>query len=144
LCIITAGVYDMCKEKRYLLLILSFCIILFSIVNIVQYLQSFSQLAKIQDISEITESISKNKPQVIYGENDITPLLSYLTHTPMLGNIVDTNENIFRKGILNKNSMTQHVFQKKTMVLVHGAYYPQSGIDQKVVCGIVDENRIEK
>jgi hypothetical protein len=144
LCVMTAGIYDSFKEKKYSLLILSFCIILFSIVNIVQYLQSFSQLAKIQDISEITESIFKNKPQVIYGENDITPLLSYLTHTPMLGNIVDTNENIFRKGILNKNTMTHDLFQKKTMVVVHGAYYPEAGIDQKVVSGIVDENKIEK
>ncbi|MDP3941597.1 MAG: hypothetical protein Q8Q49_04805 [bacterium] len=113
-------------------------------INLSTYITSFRSQQKITNISELTDEITKQHPATLYGINSLTPALSYLTETPLLNGIIDTNENIFRKGFLDKKIMTEQAVQKHALIIANGAVYPESGINYPLLGGIFDEQIVAK
>lgn len=119
-------------------------LIIFLSTNIFAYMSSYKDLGKISNLPLILETIEKQKPSALYGVNDITPVLAYLTNTAMLNDIVDTNESIFRKKFLNANQLTKDAIAQKAIIITHGASYPQAGVDEKILDGIFDKKQMKE
>lgn len=119
-------------------------VIIFSLINIILYLSSYKDLQKINNVSEIIKIIKTEKPEFLYGVNDITPALSYFSETPLLDNIIDTNENIFRKGILDANLLTKKAIKQKSIIVSHGVSYKEAGIEESLIDGIFDKETVKK
>ncbi len=119
-------------------------ILFFVCINLFSYFSGFHTLQRVEHIEDLKKSIQKAEPSFLYGPNDITPALAYLTNTPLLNNIVDTNTNIFRKGFLNASTLTTDALQKKTVIITHGAFYPQYNVQEFVLDEIVDKHKILK
>lgn len=143
LCLSFYNFYHFAKKTlQFHLLVLPSLITLFLCANIYLYLSSYTSLQTYESLPSIIATIEKEKPSILYGTNDTTPIFAYLTHTPLLNGIVDTNENIFRKGFLNADTLTNDAIEKKAMVITHGLYYPQSTIDEPIVDGIVNKKTL--
>ncbi|RJP72363.1 MAG: hypothetical protein C4539_03585 [Ignavibacteriales bacterium] len=97
-----------------------------------------------ENLEKIIEMINKEKPELLYGTNDIVPALSYLTHTPLLENIIDTNENTFKKKVLNAKYLTQKAINNKSIIIGHGAEYKEFGVNEILINGIFDKEIINK
>lgn len=105
----------------------------------------FRNLQKIEQINVIVENILKEKPVFLYGANDITPALLYLTKITPLENVFDANPIAFRKKIFDKEFLTQKAILQKTIIITHGAYYPQADIQEKILDDdILNKKIIEK
>lgn len=127
-------------EKRA---IFSFLLIIFTI-NFSLYFIKYKDLQKINNSNEIVEIINKEKPKYLYGVSDLTPALSYLTKTPLVEDIIDTNENIFRKKILDKKLLTKKAVEKNSIIVSHGADYSYLGINELVLDNVFDKEIIMK
>lgn len=115
------------------------------IYNLIFYLMDFRNLQKVEQINIIVENILKEKPAFLYGVNDITPALLYLTKIPPLENVFDAYPIAFTKKILDKEFLTQKVISQKTIIITHGVYYPQVGIQEKILDdGILNIKTVEK
>ena len=113
------------------------------LLNLVVYLPHYQSLQKVQNVSQIVELIRSTHPEHLYGTNDLTPLLAFLTNTPLLDDITDTNTNIFRKKLLDAKRETQHVLKGRTVVIVHGVEYPEYNIHETVFDEIVVNKTIQ-
>lgn len=120
--------------------ILPFFIVIFIIgfINALRYTSSYTTLQTVLQLDEVVKEIQKQKPSVLYGTNDITPALAFLTEVPMLDNVVDTNANIYRKKFLNAKTLTQKAIVQKAIIVAHGAYYPEIGVQQDAIDEIFD------
>lgn len=116
-------------------------LILYSIIN---YITGFRSLQKLNNFSEIVETIKKENPKALYGVNDITPALSHATEIPLLNGVVDTNANIYRKGILDARKMTGDAIEQKALIVTHGLDYPQQGVTELVTDEIFDAEAVKK
>lgn len=112
--------------------------------NFITYTATFRTLQQIDNITDIVTTITTQHPTVLYGTNDLTPILSFLTKVPQLHNIIDTNANIFRKGYLNNNVLTKDAIKQKAILITHGAYYPVFGIQESLDNEIFDKALVEK
>jgi hypothetical protein len=108
-------------------------VLIASVVNSWFYLQTYSKVGQIQDIQSLQTIITKEKPNFLYGDNDLTPALAYLTNTPLLNTSIDTNPNIFRKGFLSAKDLTQKAINTKTIIVAHGAEYPSMAIHEPII-----------
>lgn len=138
LCIFFASLY-LEVEKRFkpqLFIIPTIILVLISI-NIFQYFIT-ARFQTITNFKEVVEQVNKLNPPVIYGTNDIAPLLAYQTDTPLLNNIVDTNPTIFRKGFLSSKTLTKDALSQKALLVGHGINYPQYGVRQDLFDEIFD------
>lgn len=115
-----------------------------ALINLSLYFSGFRQLQKISDYNTLTNAIQKNKPEYLYGVNDATPALAYSTNTALLNNIIDTNPNIFRKKFLDSKKLTKEATNNKTILVAHGAFYPQLGLEEHVVDEIFDKELVKK
>lgn len=115
-----------------------------ALINLSLYFSGFRQLQKISDYNALTNAIQKNKPDYLYGVNDTTPALAYSTNTALLNNIIDTNPNIFRKKFLDSKKLTKEAINNKTVLVTHGAFYPQLGLEEHVVDEIFDKELVKK
>ena len=86
----------------------------------------------------MAQTVSQQKASILYGINGITPALAYTNHVNLLNNIVDTNDNIFRKGYLNASELTGDAIRQHAIIVTEGALYPEQGITQDVMTEIVD------
>lgn len=111
-------------------------------INIGIYFSNFRTLQTVENHEKLVSLIKELKPEYIYGSNDITPVLAYLSNTPLLNNTVDTNANIFRKGILDAKELTELALQNKTLVVVHGLEYPHFNIEDQVLDEIVVKEKL--
>lgn len=114
------------------------------ILNLIIYLSSYQTIQKFPDINSAVNSIKKERPSFIFGVNDITPALAFLSQTPLLNNIIDTNPNLFRKKFLDAKTLTKEAIAKHSIIVAHGVYYPQAGINQEIFDEIFDTQQIEK
>lgn len=112
--------------------------------SVISYTTGFRNLQKINNLSEITKAIKKENPKVLYGVNDIAPVLSYESEVPLLNGIIDTNANIYRKGILNSREMTNDAISQKALLVTHGLSYPEQGVEESVTDEIFDEEQVKK
>lgn len=119
-------------------------ILLGALANLFTYFSGFRDLQKISGYTLLTNTIQKHKPEYLYGVNDTTPALAYSTNTPLLNNIVDTNVNIFRKKFLDAKKLTKDAIANKTILVAHGAVYPQLRVEEYVVDEIFDKELIKK
>jgi hypothetical protein len=113
------------------------------LLNLIIYIPNYRSLQAVSNVSELLDTIHSLHPDRIYGTNDLTPLLAYLTHTPMLDNLTDTNTNIFRKNLLDAQTETSHALTHRTVVIVHGLEYPEYNARDLVLDEIVDKKVIE-
>lgn len=145
LCITWYNFIDIIKQKLKLqsMVIPSILVIVFCI-NIVIYLANYATLQDFTGLLAMVSLIKQEKPDKLYGTNDLTPALAYFSGIPMLDNITDTNTDIFRKGFLNAHALTQKALQHKTILVGHGAFYPQYGVNQKLVDEIFDQKLVQK
>jgi len=116
----------------------------FVIYSFAIYATGFRNLQKLNNIGEIASVIKKENPSSLYGVDDITPALSYLTGVPLLNGIIDTNANIFRKGILNSKKLTTDAISQKSLLVTHGASYPEAGVNEEIVDEIFDKSQVKK
>lgn len=135
------AIQTMFKPKRFILPGLITLVLLF---NLYLYVSDQRSKQKIEDVTSITSIISKEHPQFLYGINSLAPALAFLTHTPLLNGIVDTNENIFRKGFLDKKELTKDAIAGHTILISNAAIYPQMGANYPLLGGIFDEKEVEK
>lgn len=119
-------------------------ILLGTMINLAVYFSGFRELQKISNYTILTNAIQKNKPEYLYGVNDTAPALAYSTSTPLLNNIIDTNPNIFRKKFLDAKKLTKEAINNKTMLVAHGAVYPQLRVEEYVVDEIFDKELVKK
>lgn len=119
-------------------------LVLFLSLNIILYMNTFRDLGEISNIDLLTTTIQKYQPSALYGINDVTPALAYMTNTPLLNDIVDTNESIFRKKFLNADTLTADAIEQKAMIITHGASYPEANVEEKILNGIFNKQMIQK
>jgi hypothetical protein len=67
-----------------------------------------------------------------------------LAKKPLLENIIDTNENIFRKGFLDKKELTEKALKNHALIITTGAAYPQIGVEDFILDGIFQKEKILK
>jgi len=131
------------RFKPQRLIIPTILFIIFTI-NTVMYLSSYQNLQKLSDIDTIAMFLKHQPNTVLYGTNDITPALAYLSDKQLLNGIIDTNENIFRKGFLNASLLTKDAIKQEAIIVSHGAYYPQFNVEDPLMGGIFDREQITK
>lgn len=129
------------KGNKYTPLLYSFVIFLLA-MNLIMYLKQYATLQKIDNISEIVAVITKEKPRYIYGAMEVVPALSYLSGVPLLDNIIDTNDNLFYKGVLNTKRLTGEALAKKTIIVAKGMSYPAENIYQPITGSSIDAEEI--
>jgi hypothetical protein len=108
------------------------------------YLFSFSSLNKVNHFSEMIATIKKENPSYIYGVSNLTPILGYETNTPLLENIIDTNEDLYKNKIYNGIELTKRAIRQKTILITVGSYYPEQGISNNIVNLSIDKTLAEK
>lgn len=126
--------------QKYIIPSICLCLLVF---NAAIYMTDFRNLGKI-DLEQAVQIIKKEKPRYLYGIDSITPALSFLSDTPLLDNIVDTNANIYRKGFLSAHTLTSDAIKQKAVIIAHGASYPQNGINIEVTDEIFDMALVKK
>lgn len=109
-------------------------------VNSFWYLRLFSQQNKVLTINSIITQIKSISPKVIYGTEEITTAFAYLGKIPMLNGLVDTNDGLFRKGILNAKKLTQDAIDQQALIVVRGFEYPEKHIFARLVGWSVDRD----
>lgn len=143
LCLSLPSLLQYLKQKASLRLITTAVVIgFFLLINLFVYLRSYATLQKLDNISEIVAVVKKENPPFLYGTNDIAPALSYLTDKPLLGNVIDTNPNIYRKGYLSASEMTKLGVQQNALFIGHGMHYPQANIRQDITDEIFDPSQL--
>jgi len=121
-----------------------FTICVFLIINAITYLKGYARLQKLDNLQEILAIIKEAKPEYLYGTMEITPAFSYLSNVPLFDNIIDTNDNLFYKGVLNSNTLTRRLLSKKTIIVTKGLYYPSDNINKPITGAVVDEGQVLK
>jgi hypothetical protein len=98
----------------------------------------------LDESKEMAKIIKKENPEYLYGTMEVTPALAYLTGIPLLDNIIDTNDNLFYKGVLNTQTLTRRLFSKKTILAAKGMNYPSSNVYKPVSGPVIDEETVMK
>jgi hypothetical protein len=131
------------KMKLQKMVIPSF-VFIYILLNFFIYFSQYRNLQTVDNYYSIAERIISARPSALYGTNDLTPLLAYDTHTSLLNNTIDTNGNIFRKGLLDAEKLTAKALSQRTIVVVHGVEYPQYKISDPILDEIVVKEKILK
>lgn len=114
-------------------LVIPTIVIIFLVFNFSAYLNGYRNLQKIDDIDKIVSTIKKEKPNYLYGINDLTPALLVLTKIPPLSGVNEAHPYFFQKGIYDKEQITKQALISRTIVVTHGAYYPTFNIRQDIL-----------
>lgn len=139
--LLTPRIQERLKVKP---LIITTIVLVFIVVNLIIYFSSFRNLQKITNIEQIVSVVKKQNPKVLYGTNDIAPALAYLTNTPLLQNILDTNENIYKKGFLDAKTLTREAISQHALVISKGVFYPTFNVRDDIVSEIFDKEALKK
>jgi len=121
-------------------LVIPTIILVFISLNLFTYLSSYKNLGKIENIDIITKTIKTQNPKFLYGIIDITPALIVITDIPALENVNGAHDYFFIRKIYDKKFLTDKAVTSKTIVVTHGADYPQYNIKQD----ILDDNILVK
>lgn len=108
----------------------------FILLNLFTYISSYRNLGKLENIDKITKTIKAQNPKFLYGANDIAPALIALVNIPALENVNDAHEYFFTKNVYDKKFLTDKAVGSKTIVIAHGADYPEYNIKQDVLDNI--------
>lgn len=119
-------------------------VFVFLAYNLFTYLNSYKNLGKFPEINNIVKIILSEKPDYLYGVNDIAPALLTLTKIPAIKNVNDAHEYFFARGIYDKKILTDKAVENKTIIITHGADYPQYNIKQDILDNIFVKENIYK
>lgn len=137
LCLSLYEFFEFSKNKLGIQkLVIPTIIFIFLTLNLFIYVSSYRNLQKVNDMNKILAVIKKEKPEFLYGVNDITPALLILTRTSPLDNIRDAHEYFFMKKIYDKELLTDKAIKSKTIIITHGADYPDYNIKQDILDNI--------
>jgi len=115
----------------------------FILLNLLTYTSPYYRnLGKIEGFNKIITTIASEKPKFLYGANDITPLLIALTKIPALENVNDAHEYLFIRNIYDKKFLTDKAVGSKTIIITHGADYPEYNFKQDIVDNIFVKDTI--
>jgi len=128
---------DLLKKYPIQLLMIPTVLLVFVSYNFISYFTGYNQLQRLTQLPEMIRVIKAEKPTALYGVNGITPALAHLSQTPLLNNIVDTNDNIFRKGYLDAKVLTNEAIKQHALVITQGVWYPQLGIREDILTDVV-------
>lgn len=129
----------MWSVKRHIIV---FVVLFFLTINLFVYFGGYRDLQRVPGIHALVDDVIAADAEYIYGDNGIAPAVSHLSGIPQLEGIVDTNPNIFRKGLLDANDLTQKAIEKKTVIVTEAAYYPQRGVVEDVYSEVVNREMI--
>jgi hypothetical protein len=135
--------YNLQKAWNIQKMVIPSLLVIIMFINFVQYLNT-TRNQRIEQYTQIVNAVKHLHPPVLYDPNDINPLLSYETGIPLLDGIVDTNPTIYKKGLLNSTILTKRAVAQHALIIGHGVYYPQFGIDQNMIDDIFDMNILAK
>lgn len=113
-------------------------------INLFIYLNGYQSLQRIQNLQQLTDTINTINPPYLYGGNGVTPALAYLTKTPLVNPSIDMNSNIFRKGFLSAEKLTDEALVKNAMFVGEGIDYPEFNAYQPITDEIIDIKQLEK
>lgn len=134
LCLSFYEIYNFLKNTFNLQrLIIPTIVCIFLMLNFFTYLSSYRNLQKVNDVDKIVYAIKNNKPDFLYGYNGLTPALSAMLNIPSLSNVNDAYVYFFRRGIYNKEILTNQAISTKTIVITQGADYPQFNLKQDIL-----------
>lgn len=106
--------------------------------NLASYFSGYDTLQKMP-MSELSQALRQTQSSILYGVNGITPALAYTNDFKLLNGIVDTNDNIFRKGYLNAASLTHDAITQHAIIVTQGVWYPALGVTEDTMTEIVDK-----
>lgn len=145
LCISFYELYYFLKNKFNLqMFVIPTIIFVFLLFNLLIYFSSYKNLGKLEDINKIIKIIIAENPNFLYGVNDITPSLIAITHIPALENINDAHEYFFSRKVYDKEYLTNKAIMNKTIIITHGADYPEYNIKQDILDNIFIKEAIYK
>lgn len=145
LCLSLYEFFEFSKNKLGIQkLVIPTIIFLFLTLNFYTYFSSYRNLQRVNDLDKILSMIKKAKPEFLYGVNDITPALLILTRTSPLNNVRDAHEYFFTKGLYDKEVLTDNAISSKTIIISHGADYPEANVKQDILDGIFNKEKIYK
>lgn len=145
LCLSLYEIYYFFKNRFNLQnLVIPTVVLIFILLNLLTYVSSYKNLGKVENFNKIIATISSEKPNFLYGVNDITPLLIVLTHVPALENVNEAHEYFFTRGVYNKEFLTDRAIKSKTIIVTHGADYPDYNIKQDILDNIFVKEAIYK
>lgn len=137
LCISLYEMYYFLREKFKLQkFVIPTIVFIFLIYNLFVYVYSYRDLGRIYNFGTIVDKINQEKPDYLYGSNDITPALLSITKIPALGNVSDAHEYYFTKKIYDKKTLTDKAVRSKTIIITQGADYPEYNIKQEILDNI--------
>lgn len=115
------------------------------IINLFIYLNGYRNLEKLADadVARLTTTIKHIQAPSIYGSNGLTHAIAYLTDTPLVNKITDTNPNLFKKGFLNASTLTKQALDEKAVFITEGFYYPEIGVNQPVSDEVIDIKQLQ-
>jgi hypothetical protein len=143
LCLSFYEIYDFINKKFNLQgLVIPTIAFVLVLLNIITYMLSYRNLGKIENFEKIISTIVSENPKFLYGINDITPALITLTNIPALENVNDAHVYFFARGIYDKKYLTEKAIKNKTIVVAHGAYYPELNIKQEILDDILIKEAI--
>lgn len=123
-------------------LVIPTIIFIFLTLNFYTYFSSYRNLQRVNDVNKILSTIKKEKPKFLYGINDLTPALLILTKISPLNNIRDAHEYFFTKGLYDKEVLTDSAISSKTIIISHGADYPEINVKEDILDGIFNKEKI--
>lgn len=145
LCLSLFEIYYFLKGKFNLQkLVVPTIVFVFILINLLIYIFSYRNLGKPEDFNKMLKMIVSEKPEFLYGINDITPALIALTKIPALENINDAHEYFFTRKVYDKKFLTDKAVINKTIIIAHGADYPEYNIKQDILDNIFVRETIYK
>ncbi len=123
-------------------------VILLAVVSMVlaipAYLQNFSQTGILKDTQRLVTVLKNEQPTALYGSADSAPALSYLSGIPLLNGVLDTNANLYVRGIYSATEMTTRALEEKTLLISQGISLPLFGIEEAITSDIFDVELVKK
>lgn len=145
LCLSFYELYYFLKKKFNLQkLMIPIIVSFFVFLNLLTYISFYKNLGKLENFDKIIATIISEKPKFLYGVNDITPALIALTGIPALENVNDAHEYFFSRKIYDEKVLTDKAVGNRTIIITHGADYPQYNIKQSILDKIFIKETIYK
>jgi hypothetical protein len=115
-----------------------------NVIAIPAYLQNFAQTGIIRDTQRLITVLKNEEPTALYGSADIAPALSYLSGIPLLNGVLDTNANLYVRGIYSATEMTTQALEEKTLLISQGISLPLYSIEETITSDIFDVEQVKK
>ncbi len=114
-------------------------------VSLLLHMQSYLAMEEsilVKEPEKLAEAVQKAHPDYVYGLFDVAPLVSYLSGVPLLNGLIDTNSKLFQRKVYDTHTITQDVFDTKTLVVLYGR--SEGGRKLIMENDIVDFERVKK